>query len=290
MHLTAHAKINWTLSIVGQRADGYHLLDSVMQSVWLGDSIELYEADAVSLSLLGISAVPPTADNLVVRAAMRLKEATGLSRGVRIRLRKHTPVGAGMGGGSADAAAVLVGLNRLYDLRLSDNELAALGVSIGADVPFCLQGGLAHVGGIGEVIAPAPCAAPMELIVIQPCKGLSTPQVFAAYDALPIRPTNPDAEIALSALARGDARALAAALGNALQPAAIPFRPEIAVCIQTLEHFGALRAQMTGGGSAVIGLFASRRAANAAYRACSRIWPRCFQTRTAERGISLHST
>ncbi len=289
MRLIAHAKINWTLAVTGRRPDGYHDLDMLMQSVWLGDTLELHPADSFTLSLMGGPRVPSGGDNLVLKAAEVIRDAAQVRRGARITLKKRIPVGAGLGGGSADAAAILLGLNELWDLRFSGEELSSLALAIGADVPFCMLGGLARAQGVGEILTEYPSPAPFELVIVQPCEGLSTPSVFKAYDALPEKAWGPRTDDALRALCAGDAPGVAASMGNALMRAAIPMRPDIAVCAQALEHFGALRAQMTGSGSAVVGLFDTPDHAAHAARACSRIWRRCFQTRTVNCGVSIIS-
>lgn len=289
MQLIAHAKINWTLSIQSRRADGYHLLDMLLSSVQFGDTISLEEADEITLSLSGRQTVPGDASNLAVKAAVSLKEAYGVKAGASIRLAKRIPVGAGLGGGSADAAAVLLGLTRLWGLDASGEELASLAATIGSDVPFCLVGGQCRVSGVGDRLRQIDCAYSYDVVIVQPCRGLSTQAVFSAYDRLDAPPKGPDTDKAVDMLVKGDALGLSRAMGNALHAAAVPMRPEIAVCAQTLEHFGALRAQMTGSGSAVIGLFESTNAAKAAYGACAKIWPKTILTRTAPYGVSMVS-
>lgn len=287
MRIKARAKVNWTLSVLGQRGDGYHELDMLMQSIQLSDTLNIKEAGELSLALDGQAQVPSDGANLVLKAASLLREITNTKRGAQIRLKKAIPVSAGLGGGSADAAAALVGLNRLWGLGLSEKDLAALALKVGADVPFCLIGGLARARGVGDVLAPLQCRTGFHLVIVKPTIGLSTPAVFAAYDAMPHKPRGPAPDAATRAVTEGDASALAGAMGNALQPAAILLRPEIAVCIQALEHMGALRAQMTGSGSAVIGLYATPDAAARATAACRRIWRQCFCTRTVDHGISI---
>jgi len=162
--LKAHAKINWTLDILGTREDGYHLMDMLMQSVDMHDTLWLEEADTLTLEDaaqvhsarngsdaddLSSAAVTYDESNLVYRAAKKLREYCGVEKGARMRLLKTIPSGAGMGGGSADAAAALRGLVQLWDLDISEEELLKLGLSLGADIPFMLTGGLARVGGIG---------------------------------------------------------------------------------------------------------------------------------------------
>lgn len=140
MLINARAKINWTLDITGRREDGYHLMDMLMQPVTLCDTISLTEAETLTLTCGGTPRLTASEDNLALRAARALRLRTGCTRGAAIHVEKRIPVGAGMGGGSADAAAVLRGLNQLWALNLSQHELEEIGLTLGADVPFCLRG------------------------------------------------------------------------------------------------------------------------------------------------------
>lgn len=286
MRLIANAKVNWALSVLGKREDGYHELDMVMQSVTLCDTLSIQPADSLLLRVRG-APVPASEKNLVLRAAKALQTFCGVSYGAEFLLKKRIPIGGGLGGGSADAAATLLGLNMLWDLRLNEKELMQLALSCGADVPFCLHGGAARVGGIGEKLQPFSSAHTHPLVIVQPCRGLSTPSVFSAFDALQHPPSNPDCGQVVRALAHGDAKALATSMGNVLEAAAVPARPEISACAQALEHFGALSAQMTGSGSAVIALFADAAAAESARTRCARIWPHAFTAFTTTAGVLL---
>ena len=152
LKIQARAKINWTLDVVGTLPNGYHDLDMLMQSVTLCDQMTMEEAPQLTLYVRaqGRSFVPADGNNLVLKAAAALQAATGCTRGARITLKKYIPVAAGMGGGSSDAAAALVGLNRLWGLGLSPDKLEEIGLTVGADVPFCIRGGLQRAKGVGE--------------------------------------------------------------------------------------------------------------------------------------------
>lgn len=284
--LKAHAKINWTLDILGTRPDGYHLMDMLMQSVDMHDTLWLEEADTLLLEnasqehdtadasqedALSSQAVCYDQSNLVYRAAQKLRDYCHVQKGARIKLRKAIPSGAGMGGGSADAAAALQGLVQLWQLQLSKKELLALGLSLGADIPFMLTGGLARVGGIGEDIhplSPAPC---VHLVMLQPCGGLSTREVFGAFDALnPAVLSRPQTAAAQQALLRGDLPALGKAMNNVLEGVSVQARPAIGEAARALEALGAVRGMMTGSGSVVYGVFESEEAAKTA---CEKLRP-----------------
>lgn len=304
--LAAYAKINWTLDILGTRPDGYHLMDMLMQTVSLCDLLWMEESEELTLEAVpggaesaarpeagdGLSSagVRYDASNLVYRAALLLRERCGVRRGARILLQKRIPSGAGMGGGSADCAAALKGLNTLWGLGLSRAELLSLGLELGADVPFLLTGGLARVGGIGERIQPLAPAPEVWLALVQPCDGLSTREVFSAFDRLnPAKLRHPDNAAAQDALLRRDLAALAPAMGNVLQAVSEPARPALAQAVRALGAAGAACAMMTGSGSVVYGAFdrcADAVAAQAALEALSaqRGWGRVWLTRTLPRG------
>lgn len=289
MLINARAKINWTLDITGRREDGYHLMDMLMQPVTLCDTVVLTEADTLSLTCGGTPRLEPSEDNLALRAARALRARTGCARGAAIHVEKRIPVGAGMGGGSADAAAVLYGLNRLWALNLSARELEAIGLTLGADVPFCLRGGLTRTTGIGEEMAALPCGRTWPLVVVQPGEGLSTGEVFSAYHRAGAA-RRPDTEAAASALAAGDGARLAGSLANVLEPVSRAKRPAIGEAIDALAALGAFPALMTGSGSAVFGVFPSDDAADAAADALRERYARVFRCRTAARSLIAEDT
>lgn len=271
MRIAARAKINWTLDIVGKREDGYHLMDMLMQPISLADDITLLPQEELTLSVSGFPRVNPGPENLALRAAVLLKQATGYTGGASIHVHKRIPVGAGMGGGSADAAGVLAGLNRLWGTGLTQAELETLGLQLGADVPFCLRGGLQRAQGVGELLTPLPCGGLYWLVVIQPCPGLSTKEVFSRF-SLEACEGKPDTQGAAEALAQGDWRRLCSCLGNVLQAVSAELRPEISEAITALRAQGAAGAWMTGSGSAVFGLFTSAPAARAAAQSLRPRW------------------
>ena len=285
LRLKARAKINWSLDIVGVLPNGYHRMEMLMSSVELADTLTISLADTLALSLSNAPDLPMER-NLVLKAARALQQATGCTIGATMTLLKQTPVGAGMGGGSADAAAALVGLNELWHLRLSMAELQAIGLTIGADVPFMLAGGLARVGGIGESITALPQTLPVALVAIQPCQALSTPEGFAAYDHL-AKVTHPDTDRAESALLALDWATLSQAAGNVLAQASEQKRPQIPEAIAALQACEADFAMMTGSGSAVYGAFASDDAAQAAHRLLRKRWHKCWLTQTSPVGVTF---
>ena len=235
MTVEAHAKINWTLEVVGVRPDGYHDLRSIVLPIPLHDSVMIEEAEDIVCEMPGMDV--PQEKNLAYRAAIALKEAAGAARGAPIAIEKRIPTGAGLGGGSADAAAVLNGLNRLWGLHLSETELCAIAARVGSDVPALTLGGPVLMEGRGERVSRlSPRQADLlpdidDVVVFTPDIFASTPAVYREF-----RETD-----------RG--------LGpNDLQPAAIRLYSGIGEAIRQLERQGLKRVTMSGSGSAVYGL------------------------------------
>ena len=256
----APAKLNLSLDVVGLLPGGYHALDMVMQAVDLYEQVTLRRSGELLLRAPG-SRVPTGPKNTAYKAALAFFQYTGLLTGADITLRKSVPVRAGMGGGSADAAAVLVGLNALYAARLSMSELCALGAGVGADVPFALMGGTCRVQGLGDLLKPLPPCPPCWFVAVMPGYGISTPAAFAAYDRVG-SPTHPDCAAQEAAIRAGDLAGLCSAAGNALEACAggadtVPLK-------ERLLALGAGAALMTGSGAAVFGVFAEEAAASAA--------------------------
>ena len=283
MLVEACAKINWSLDITGVREDGYHLMDMLMQPVSLRDTIRLRLAEDLSLTTSGFPLLRPDENHLALRAARLLKAATGTPLGAAISVHKRIPVGAGMGGGSADAAGVLWGLNRLWNTGLSLAELEALGLQLGADVPFCLRGGLTRTRGIGEDMENLTCERFFPLIVVQPCRGLSTREIFRLWQA--DSNPHPDTDTAVQALREGDLVRLRASLGNVLQPVSSGLRPEIGQAIRKLKETGADISLMTGSGSAVFGVFRSPSRARAAFPVIASRWRSTFLCHTQQESL-----
>ncbi|WP_367924022.1 4-(cytidine 5'-diphospho)-2-C-methyl-D-erythritol kinase [uncultured Ruthenibacterium sp.] len=276
----APAKLNLTLDITGVEPNGYHTLDMMMQTVNLYERVTLHKSETLRLKLPG-STVPANDNNTAVKAALAFFDYTGLLAGVDIVVRKSVPVRAGMAGGSADAAAVLVGLNELYGARLSQDELCSLGLKIGADVPFSILGGTARVRGIGDQITPMPNCPRCWFTVCMPQGGISTPQAYARYDVLgtDVRPNN---DLAQKALFDGDLDALCAQMSNALEFSSQS--PENKPIEAILRDCGALAALMTGSGAAVFGVFRDEKKAQAARAELKKHYPQSWVLHPVPRG------
>jgi 4-diphosphocytidyl-2-C-methyl-D-erythritol kinase len=230
--LRAHAKINWTLRVAGKRADGYHDLETLFQSISLHDDLEIEEAGAFEC-IVDAPGVPAGEQNLALRAARALAEEAGLPP-VRIRIEKRIPAGGGLGGGSTDAAAVLRGMPRMFDAAVPEPRLAEIALALGSDVPFFLVGGLALGYGRGEILTPLPDESAAHLVLIVPGEHVSTAEVFGAY--------------------RGERGEF-----NDLEPIVFARYPHLGKLKERLLEEGADRAFMTGSGSTLVGAFEDAR-------------------------------
>jgi 4-diphosphocytidyl-2-C-methyl-D-erythritol kinase len=273
MHLLAPAKINVYLRIVGQRPDGYHLLDSLMVPVSLYDEISLAVAprahdDQSGTVRIVVTCAPPTTPedetNLAYKAAALLCQEAGIQAHITITLQKRIPVGAGLGGGSSDAAAVLKGLNTLLALGFTEAQLGVLAARLGADVPFFIPCCPAQVQGIGEILIPVPTLPTRWLVLVVPPFGVSTPWAYQRFDAL-LQPEDAVASVAPS----WPTAQWPTSEGwvNDLERAVMPTYPQIGAIKQRLLHLGAEGALMSGSGSAVFGVFATPTAAQQAQEA-----------------------
>jgi len=260
----AAAKVNLYLHVIGRQPGGYHLLDSLVAFADIGDRLTAEPATALSLDISGPEAAGLSAaggDNLVLRAARLLAEHHGTPGGAALFLEKKLPVAGGLGGGSSDAAAALRALTALWRLPIGEEALRGLGARLGADLPVCLYGSAAWVGGVGERIEPAPALPNVGIVLANPRKQLPTAAVFAAR-------CGPFGEAARFSPMPADAVGLAHALRlrrNDLTAAAIGLVPEIATVLGRLAGLpGALIARMSGSGATCFALFADRDAAAAA--------------------------
>ena len=267
---TARAKINLLLDIAGLRNDGYHCIDGIMQSVSLADLVEVVfdpsERPGIEIQVIGNQNVPNDPSNLAYRAAELYLQKTKLQGSVRILLEKHIPQAAGLAGGSADAAATLRALNRLSGVGLDLEALCALGVQIGADVPFCIRGGAMRTRGIGEELTPVPGLSDCTLVIACAQTRVSTPQAYQKLDAIYNRFSNypnpaPKVEKLIQVLRKGDLSGACKHFENIFEIPVMQENREVGNIKMLLKQHGALRAMMSGSGPAVFGVF--ENAANA---------------------------
>ncbi len=253
--LKARAKINLGLDVVRKREDGYHEVRMIMQMINLYDKITLRQRTEPGIIVsTNLSYLPVNEDNLVYRAAKLLMDEFQVSGGLEIVLQKYIPVAAGMAGGSSDAAAVMVGVNRMFHLGLSKKQLMERGVKIGADVPFCIMRGTALAEGIGEKLTTLPAMPHCSLVIAKPKVHVSTKFVYGNLKADEIT-EHPDIDGQVQALRDNDLEQIVAKMGNVLETVTIPAYPVIDKIKQTMIRHGAMGAMMSGSGPTVFGVF-----------------------------------
>lgn len=281
--LKACAKINLCLDIIGTRSDGYHLLESIMQSIELSDRVSIKRKGKRIRVICDALDLPPQ-KNIAYKAAKAFYEYNNLSEddGICIRIKKNIPSQAGLGGGSADAAAVLVGLNKLFKTRLSEDELCSIGEKIGADVPFCICGGTRLARGIGEILTKLDNYCDYKLVIVKGAEGVSTKEAYEDFDnATDIEKLRIDKVI--SALAKGDTGELKGKLINVFEQTTRV--KEVSKIVNELKNLGAVEAAMTGSGSAVFGIFTSSKQAKKCVKALKNKYLFACVTKPSVKGV-----
>ena len=264
MKLRAMAKINLGLDVVRRREDGYHEVRMIMQTIRMYDTLELTATEEPGIRVkTNLKYLPVNEDNLVYKAAKLLMDEFHVTRGVKIRLEKHIPVAAGMAGGSSDAAAVMVGVNRLFRLGLSRKELMERGVKIGADVPYCILRGTALAEGIGEKLTPLTPAPDCHVLIAKPPISVSTKFVYENLHLDQLE-EHPDIDGIRRAIEEGDLCGMVSRMGNVLETVTIPAYPQIGQISELMKENGALGAMMSGSGPTVFGIYDDERKAMAA--------------------------
>lgn len=266
--LKALGKINLGLDVLGRRPNGYHDVRMVMQTVYLYDQILLEKTDKEGISLeTNLFYLPVNENNLAYRAAKMLIDEFAIKEGVHISLEKHIPVAAGMAGGSSNAAAVLYGMNRLFQLGLTDQELMDRSVQLGADVPYCIMRGTVLAEGIGEKLTPLPAMPKCHVLLAKPPISVSTQKVYEKLDAQEVT-KHPDIDGILLGLQTGDLEKITSSMGNVLENVTITEYPQIERIKDVMKEEGALNAMMSGSGPTVFGIYDDKMLAR---RAAARI-------------------
>ena len=267
MRLRALAKINLGLDVVGKRDDGYHEVRMIMQTIQMYDVLEIEKKKEPGIVLTtNIPYVPTDERNLVYKAAKMLMDEFDIKEGLTMNLEKFIPVAAGMAGGSSDAAAAFVGVNRLFGLGLSEEELMKRAVKVGADVPYCVMRGTALAEGIGEKLTALPPMPKCPVLVAKPSVAVSTKFVYENLH-LENDPPHPDIDRLLEDIRKKDLQSTAQDMGNILETVTVAHYPEIASLKEIMKEHGALNALMSGSGPTVFGLFEDEKTAKRAYRA-----------------------
>lgn len=255
IELKALGKINLGLDVLGRRPNGYHDVRMVMQTVYLYDKIKIEKIKEPQIRLkTNLYYLPVNENNLAYKAAKLLLDEFHIKEGVSIRLEKHIPVAAGMAGGSSNAAAVLFGINRMFDLGLTEKELMERGVTLGADVPYCVMRGTVLAEGIGEILTPVSPMPKCFVLLAKPPISVSTKLVYDKLDAHEIK-DHPDIDGILAGLKAQDLNSVAASMGNVLEKVTIEEYPVIEEIKNAMKEAGALNAMMSGSGPTVFGIF-----------------------------------
>jgi len=264
LELKALGKINLGLDVLGRRENGYHDVRMVMQTLYLYDQVTLTKKDTPGIELkTNLFYLPVDENNLAYKAAKLLMDEFGVKEGVSIYLDKHIPVAAGMAGGSSNAAAVLYGINRMFELGLSQQELMDRGVTLGADVPYCILRGTVLAEGIGEILTPLPALPKCYVLIAKPPVSVSTKLVYEKLDSHEIE-NHPDIDGILEGLEKQDIRKVAACMGNVLEKVTIEEYPIIEEIKNVMKEEGAMNAMMSGSGPTVFGLFDNKTIARKA--------------------------
>ena len=268
MRLQAFAKINLGLDVLGKREDGYHEVRMIMQTIRMYDQLDMRKSVEPGIHLTtNKKYIPVDENNLVWRAAKLMMDTCGIMEGVSIHLHKVIPVAAGMAGGSSDAAATLVGMNRLFHYGLSKEKLMELGVQIGADVPYCVLRGTALAEGIGEKLTVLPPMPDCWILIGKPGISVSTKYVYTTLD-LNTDTVHPDIDGMKKALEDGNLYGITERMGNVLQDVTIPAYPEVERIKEQMKALGAVNAMMSGSGPTVFGIFDNEEKAQ---EACQKL-------------------
>ena len=287
--LKSRAKINLSIDVLGKRQDGYHLVEMIMQTIDLYDLIEINEKDNDQITIKSTSdEIPLDCNNLVYKAANLIKKTFKINKGVEIHIKKNIPVAAGMAGGSSNAAAVLVGLNKLWNLNLSNQQLEKIGLKLGADVPFCINGGAVLASGIGEELTPIKgLTKDVCILVCKPDLFVSTKEVYECIDSKDIdkRPNN---KFLIECLKNEDTRQLAENMFNVLEGVTMDKQPVIQQIKDIMTNNRALGAMMSGSGPTVFGLYENREDAVKCKAILEKQFKQTFVVACEEKGVEVN--
>ena len=264
IELKSLAKINLGLDVLGRRENGYHDVRMIMQSIYLYDEVKIKRTKNPGIEIkTNLYFLPTGKENIAYKAAEMLIEEFHIEEGVHITLNKHIPVAAGMAGGSSNAAAVLYGMNKMFDLKLTQTELMERGVKLGADVPYCIMRGTVLAEGIGEELTTLTPMPKCFVLIAKPPISVSTKVVYEALDSKELV-EHPDIDGLIEGLEKQDLKTIASCMGNVLEDVTIPMHPVIEEIKQEMKNAGALNAMMSGSGPTVFGLFETKAAARKA--------------------------
>ena len=288
IQLKSRAKINLSIDVLGKREDGYHLVEMIMQTIDLADiiKISIIEEDTIKIKSNSIN-IPLDMDNIVYKAANLIKTKFNIKTGVEIYIEKNIPVAAGMAGGSSNAAAVLVGLNKIFDLNLNEEELQVLGLTLGADVPFCISGGASLAENIGEELTDIEgLHSDTFILVCKPNIFVSTQDVYEEIDSKQIE-KRPDNNLLIELLKNNDVNLLAKNMYNVLEEVTKNKYPIIGEIEDTMLEQGALGSMMSGSGPTVFGLYKNKNDANRCKDILQKKHKEVYVVKSYNRGVEI---
>lgn len=290
LRLRAHAKVNLFLNVVGKREDGYHDLETVFQSIGLYDDIILYERPNQGIIVqCDHPDVPSGSLNLAYKAAQSLNDYVGGFNGVEICIEKRIPVAAGLAGGSANAAAVLIGINELFSCKIEKETLMQIGSDLGADVPFCLLGGTAFGTGIGDILTPLKSFPSVPLVLINPGLPISTADIFSNLH-IPLTKQTKESIIIRNCVEQGNIDGIGNSLYNSLEIPVFSKYPELAdLKTQLSTYVGSLGALMSGSGGTIFGLMQDSSTADRCQTHFNRTYSFCMTTHTSQVGVHIYN-
>ncbi|MCL5102814.1 MAG: 4-(cytidine 5'-diphospho)-2-C-methyl-D-erythritol kinase [Armatimonadetes bacterium] len=288
IRLFSYAKVNLTLEVSGLRTDGYHDIDSIVQLIDIADELVLTKIGDLAIEVtVDAPEVPSGRDNIVYAACREFFEGVGFRAGVRCDLTKSIPAQAGLGGGSGNAAAAIVGLNRLFESGLTDDEMAGIAAKVGSDAPLFIYGGTARMRGRGEIIDVLPDAPELDLVIVKPNTGVSTAWAYAELDNELCRTHRGATEAAARAVRNHERSELVRNLWNDFDPVVSRALDDVRAAKEALTARGAEAVLLSGSGSAVFGVFASREQAESVGAEMAGMFPHVFVSRTLMRRESL---
>ena len=289
IELKSRAKINLSIDVLGKREDGYHLVEMIMQTIDLYDIINITENDIDEININSNSLdIPLNKNNIVYKAAEVLKERFNIKSGLNIFIQKNIPVAAGMAGGSCNAAAVLVGLNKLWNLKLSEKQLQEIGLALGADVPFCISGNAALAQGIGEELTYIKgLPKDTSILICKPNLFVSTKDVYQGLDLDNIK-DRPDNKLLIKCLEEGNIKVLSENMVNVLESVTSKMHEEILDIEKIMLDNNALGSMMSGSGPTVFGLFEKEEDAIKGKEKLLKKYNQVYVVRSSERGVEIN--
>lgn len=265
IQLNAYAKINLGLDVIGKRPDGYHEVRMIMQTIGLHDKLSINTIHNPNIKMkTNLPFLPVNDKNIVYKAVSLIKEKYQIKEGIYINLKKRIPVSAGLAGGSTDAAAALIGMNKLFDLDLSLEDLMDIGVTLGADVPYCLIGGTALSEGIGEKLTSLPPFPDSNILIVKPNINVSTKKIYGNFDLSKVE-NHPNIDGIITGIKDNNLQEATNHFANVLETVTVKMHPKINIIKETMLNQGALTSLMSGSGPTVFGIFDDNKKAQDAF-------------------------